>query len=190
MDVLSEVLKAVKLDGAVFFHGEFSAPWCMREPDADTMASYLSAASKHVIIFHLLTEGRGPLVSSEARPLSLIAGDLVIFPHGDAHVMGNGPPVKPVDSSTHLQQVLAEGRMLSQYGGGGEMTKLICGYLTCERHLSQVFLAGLPALMKLHIRDEPSGRWLEESLRYSVGQAEAADPGGDGARETIRGVVR
>ena len=56
MDVLSEVLKAVKLDGAVFFHGEFSAPWCMREPDADTMASYLSAASKHVIIFHLLTE--------------------------------------------------------------------------------------------------------------------------------------
>ena len=81
------------------------------------MASYLSAASKHVIIFHLLTEGRGHArIESEARPLSLIAGDLVIFPHGDAHVMGNGPPVKPVDSSTHLQQVLAEGRMLAIRG--------------------------------------------------------------------------
>ena len=179
MDVLSEVLKAVTLDGAVFFHGEFSAPWCMHEPDADTMASYLSAASKHVIIFHLLTEGRGHArIEGEARPLSLVAGDLVIVPHGNAHVMGNGPPVKPVDSSTQLQRVLAEGRMLSQYGGGGEITKLICGYLTCERHLSQVFLAGLPALMKLHIRDEPSGRWLEDSLRYSVEQAEAANPGG------------
>ncbi len=179
MDVLSEVLKIVKLDGAVFFHGEFSAPWCMREPDADTMASYLSAASKHVIIFHLLTEGRGHArIEGETRPLSLVAGDLVIFPHGDAHLMGNGPPVKPVDSAKQLQQVLAEGRMLSQYGGGGEMTKLICGYLTCERHLSQVFLAGLPPVVKLHIRDEPSGRWLEESLRYSVGQAEAAGPGG------------
>ena len=41
MDVLSEVLKAVKLDGAVFFHGEFAAPWCAQEPDAETMASYL-----------------------------------------------------------------------------------------------------------------------------------------------------
>lgn len=179
MDVLSEVLQAVKLDGAVFFHGEFSAPWCMREPDADTMASYLSADSKHVIIFHLLTEGRGHArLEGETRLLSLVAGDLVIFPHGEAHLMGNGPPVPPVDSAAQLQQVLAEGHMLTRCGGGGEMTKLICGYLTCERHLSQVFLAGLPPIVKLHIRDEPSGRWLEDSLRYSVGQAEAAGPGG------------
>ncbi len=179
MDVLSEVLQAVKLDGAVFFHGEFSAPWCMREPDTGTMASYLSAASKHVIIFHLLTEGRGHArLEGETRPLPLAAGDLIIVPHGDAHLMGNGPPVTPVDSSAQLQRVLAEGRMLSQYGGGGEMTKLICGYLTCERHLSQVLLAGLPPILILHIRDEPSGRWLEDSLRYSVEQAEVAGPGG------------
>ena len=108
MDVLSEVLKAVKLDGAVFFHGEFSAPWCMREPDADTMASYLRCFEA---CDHFSSPDRRARPCShrgEARPLSLIAGDLVIFPHGDAHVMGNGPPVKPVDSSTHLQQVLAE----------------------------------------------------------------------------------
>lgn len=36
MDVRSEVLKAVKLDGAVFFNGEFSSPWCTREPDSDS----------------------------------------------------------------------------------------------------------------------------------------------------------
>ena len=30
MDVLSEVLKAVKLDGALFYNAEFSAPWCAR----------------------------------------------------------------------------------------------------------------------------------------------------------------
>lgn len=59
MDVLSEVLKAVKLDGAVFFHGEFAAPWCAREPDASTMAAYLPTQAGHIIIFHLLLEGRG-----------------------------------------------------------------------------------------------------------------------------------
>ena len=178
MDVLSEVLKAVKLDGAVFFNGEFSAPWCMREPDARTMASFLSAHSKHVIIFHLIAEGRGHArVEQDGRAVALVAGDIVMFPQGDAHLMGNGPPVSPVDSARQLQQVLAEGRMLSQFGGGGELTKVICGYMTCERHLSQVFLAGLPPIIKINIRDHASGQWLEDTLRYSVGHAEASEPG-------------
>jgi AraC-like DNA-binding protein len=178
MDVLSEVLKTVKLDGAVFFHGEFSAPWCVREPDARTMATYLSARSQHVIIFHLLTEGRGHArIEQDGRPVSLAAGDIVMFPHGDAHLMGNGPPVKPIDGTKQLQQALADRRMLTQCGGGGELTKLICGYLTCHPQLSQVFLAGLPSIVKLNIRDQTSGRWLEDTLRYSVEHAETSGPG-------------
>jgi AraC-like DNA-binding protein len=179
MDVLSEVLKAVKLDGAVFFHGEFSSPWCARQPDACAMASYLSASTKHVIIYHLVTEGRGyARVEQNGRAIPLAAGDIIIVPHGDAHLMGNGPAVTPMDSSEHLRQVLAEGKMLSQFGGGGELTRLVCGYLTCDRQLSQVFLAGLPPLIKIHIRDNPSGRWIEDTLRYSVSHAETSGPGG------------
>lgn len=179
MDVLSEVLKAVKLDGAVFFNGEFSAPWCAREPDADTMAAYLSTRASHIIIFHLILDGRAyARVEMDGRAVPLEAGDIIIVPHGDAHLMGNGPPVTPIDSAKQLQQILAEGRMISQFGGGGEMTKLICGYLTCDPQLSQVFLAGLPPIVKVHIRDNPSGRWVEDTLRYSVNQAEASGPGG------------
>lgn len=179
MDVLSEVLKAVKLDGAVFFNGEFSSPWCAREPDADTLASYLSAQTKHVIIFHLLTEGRGYVrIEENGRATPLEAGDLVILAQGDAHLMGNGPFVTPVDSAAQLRQVLAAGQIVSRCGGGGEITKLICGYLTCDPQLSQVFLAGLPPIVKVHIRDSPSGRWLEDTLRYSVDHAEVSGPGG------------
>ena len=179
MDVLSEVLRAVKLDGAVFFHGEFSSPWCARQPDGCSIAAYLSSSSTHVIIFHLLTEGRGyARIETNGRPVSLSAGDIIIVPHGDAHLMGNGPAVTPMDSSEHLRQVLAEGKILSQFGGGGELTRLVCGYLTCDRQLSQVFLAGLPPLIKVHIRDNPSGRWIEDTLRYSVNHAETSGPGG------------
>lgn len=179
MDVLSEVLKTVKLDGAVFFHGEYSAPWCAREPDAGTMASYLSAGPKHVIIFHLLAEGRAyARVEQDGRPVPLVAGDIVTFPHGDAHLMGNGPPVPPIDNAKLIQKILGEGRMLSQFGGGGELTKLICGYMTCDPQLSRIFLTGLPRIMKINIRDNASGRWLEDNLRYSVEHTESADPGG------------
>jgi len=179
MDVLSEVLKAVKLDGAVFFNGEFSSPWCAREPDACTMASYLPARPKHVIIFHLVTEGRGYVrIEGDGRALPLEAGDIIIVPHGDAHIMGNGPPVTPIDSAAQLRRVLAEGKMLSQFGGGGDLTRLICGYMTCDPQLCQVFLAGLPPIVKVHIRDSPSGQWLEDTLRYSVDHTEASGPGG------------
>ncbi len=179
MDVLSEVLRAVKLDGAVFFNGEFSSPWCTHEPDSSTMASYLPSGPKHVFIFHLVTEGRCYYRDEEGgQAVALKAGDIVMLPHGNEHLMGNGPPITPIDSAPHLKQIFAEGHILSQLGGGGETTKLVCGYLTCDPQLGQVFLAGMPSIVKVHIRDSPSGQWLEDTFRYSIDHAEASGPGG------------
>ena len=180
MEVLSEVLKAVKLDGALFYNAEFSAPWCARSIDARTVTSYLSPNSQHVIIFHLLTEGRGyAQVEGDDRPLPLNAGDIVIVPHGDAHILGNGSRVKPMDRSQVLEQVLSQGLKVSRMGGGGETTKFICGYMSCEPQVSQVFLGGLPPILKVSIRDDFSGQWLESSIRYSVDNADASRPGGE-----------
>jgi AraC-like DNA-binding protein len=180
MDVLSEVLKAIKLDGALFYNAEFSAPWCFQQPASHIMAPYLSSDSKHVIIFHLLTEGRGyAQFDRDGRPTPLNAGDIVIFPHGDPHIMGNGLPVKPVDSAQALERVLSGGLSVSRHGGGGEITKLICGYMACEPQLSRIFLGGLPPILKINIRNDASGQWLEHSIRYSVSQADAAGPGGE-----------
>jgi AraC-like DNA-binding protein len=180
MDVLSEVLKAVKLDGALFYNAEFSAPWCFRSPDSLTIAPYLSPDSRHVILYHLLTEGRGYAhVEGDDRPLPLNAGDIVIFPHGDAHIMGNGPRVTPVDNAQEVKRILSEGLKVCRQGGGGEITKFICGYMACEPHLSRVFLGGLPPILKVHIRNDASGQWLENSIRYSVGNAGDSRPGGE-----------
>ena len=179
MDVLSEVLKAVKLDGALFFNAEFSAPWCFRQPASHVLAPYLLPDPKHVIVFHLLTEGCGyAQVEGDGRPLSLNAGDIVIFPHGDPHVMGNGSPVKPIDSEQALHRLLSEGLTVSRHGGGGVITKFICGYMACEPELSRIFLGGLPPILKINIRADVSGQWLENSIRYSVGHADASGPGG------------
>ena len=180
MEVLSEVLKAVKLDGALFYNAEFSAPWCARSIDARTVTSYLSPNSQHVIIFHLLTEGRGYAhVEGHDRPFPLNAGDIVIVPHGDAHILGNGPSVTAVDRAQVLEQVLSQGLKVSRMGGGGELTKFVCGYLSCDPELSRVFLGGLPPILKVSIRDDTSGQWLENSIRYSVDNADASRPGGE-----------
>jgi AraC-like DNA-binding protein len=180
MDVLSEVLKAVKLGGAMFYNAEFSAPWCFYSPPSLTLAPYLSADSKHLIIFHLLTHGHGHAhIEGDDRLLSLNAGDILIIPHGDPHAMRNGPFIKPVDHAEEVRRVLDQGLRVSRMGGGGEVTKFICGYMTCEPQLCRVVLGGLPHLLKVNIRDDASGQWLEQSIRHSVDHVDPSKPGGE-----------
>ena len=179
MDVLSEVLETVRLDGAMYYNGEFSAPWCVRTPRSSMLAPYLSDGRRHVIIFHLLTEGQGyARLEGEDQAVSLNAGDIVIVPHGDPHILGNGPSVTPMDNSRELERVLSLGLKLCRMGGGGELTKFICGYMACEPQLSSIFLGALPPLIKINIRNGPAGQWLENSLRYSVDNSDASGPGG------------
>ena len=103
----------------------------------------------------------------------------MIFPHGDAHIIENGRPTEPVDIAKELARVVSQGLKLARLGGGGEVTKFICGYMACEPRLSQVFLSGLPPLFKVSIRNDASGRWLENSIRFSVNEADASRAGGE-----------
>jgi AraC-like DNA-binding protein len=177
MDVLSEVLRVVKLEGALFFNAEFSAPWCISSSPSTALARYLSPGAGHLIIYHFLTEGRAYARLSEGPHEELTAGDIVIFPHGDAHVLGNGSPEKPVDSLHTFAKNLTQGLKLARFGGGGEITRFVCGYMACEPRLCEVFLSGLPRMLKVHVAKEPSGQWLENSIRFSVGEVSGSNAG-------------
>jgi AraC-like DNA-binding protein len=179
VDVLSEVLRVVKLQGALFFNGEFSSPWSFCSPDSRVVAPYLVPDAKHVIIYHLLTEGHASARLLDGEPLALDAGDLVIFPHGDAHIIENGRTAKTVDMAKELARVVAQGLKLSRLGGGGDVTRFVCGFMACDPQLSQVFLSGLPPVFKITVGNDASGRWLENSIRFSVNEADASRAGGE-----------
>ncbi len=177
MDVLSEVLKAVKLNGALFFNAEFSAPWCINSSQSIDLTPYLSPGAGHLIIYHFLTEGRAYAKLPDGRRQELTAGDIVIFPHGDSHWLGNGSPEKPVDALRAFGKHLKEGLKPVRFGGGGELTRFVCGFLACEPRLSNVFLAGLPRMLIVHVAKEASGQWLEHSIRFSVNEVSGSYAG-------------
>jgi AraC-like DNA-binding protein len=179
MDVLSEVLKVVKLQGAMFYNGEFSSPWSFCSPASATIAPYLVPGARHVIVYHLLTQGHASARLVDGERIALDTGDIVIFPHGDAHILENGPTTKSVDMAKEIARIVAQGLKLSRMGGGGEMTKFVCGFMACEPRLSQVFLSGLPSVFKVSIRNDVSGRWLENSIRFSVNETDASRAGGE-----------
>jgi AraC-like DNA-binding protein len=179
MDVLSEVLKVVKLEGAIYYNAEFTAPWSFRAPPSCVLAPYFAPGRGHVIIYHLLTEGRGFAGFEQGHRVALTAGDIVVFPHGESHIIGNGATVEPVDHEDELHRIFAQGLKLARAGGGGEVTKFVCGYMSCDPQLSRVFLAGLPAILKVNVRGGAAGLWLENSIRFSVEEADASSAGGE-----------
>src|SRR5262245_16043236 len=100
MDALSELLRVVKLSGALFFKSNCSAPWCLHAPKSSELLPYVTplARATHIIEFHHISEGSAFVrVGNETTPLS--AGDVVMIPHGDEHIMGNGVGGVPVDGA-------------------------------------------------------------------------------------------
>jgi AraC-like DNA-binding protein len=178
MDILSEVLKAVQLESAFFYNAEFSAPWSFRSPPARKLAPYIHHPDGHIIVYHLLIEGRAFARVEEER-VELTPGDIVIFPHGDSHCLESGPAGRTVDGESELQRIFSAGLKLSRQGGGGEVCRFVCGFMVCDPRISQMFLAGLPPVFKVNIREDESGRWLEDSIRYAIADVSTTRAGGD-----------
>ncbi len=177
MDVLSEVLRAVKMEGAFFFNGEFSAPWCFLSSPSQEAQKLLTPSGGHLLIYHFLTEGNAFARLPDGPQQKLTAGDIVIFPHGDSHYLGNGSPERPVDSFKLFAKHFAQGLKVARYGGGGAVTRFVCGYMVVDPQLSEVLLAGLPKMMKVHVAEEPSGQWLADSIRLSVSEMNGSGAG-------------
>ena len=188
MDALSQTLRVVRLVGAIFLHGRFTAPWCYQSPHADTAAPFLEPTAERVVIFHLITEGECWVELGDSPPLRLVAGDAVLFAQGDAHRMGSQPGLPPA-SGARLHEVLARRPRLLAYGRGGATTKLVCGYLACDARLARLLLAGLAPVVKVSVRGSNAGVWLEASLRYALAEARSPRPGGQGVLAKLAEVL-
>lgn len=188
MDALSEILRVVRLVGAIFINGRFTAPWCYQSPGANTAAPLLEPGAERVIIFHLITQGDCVVELLGQPPLRLIAGDVVLFPQGDPHRMASEPGLTPARGSP-LDKVLARRPRYITYGGGGAVTSLVCGYLACDNRLAQMLLAGLPTVVRVNVRGSSAGAWLESSVRYALTEAQSPRPGGAGVLAKLAEVL-
>jgi AraC-like DNA-binding protein len=188
VDALSETLRVVQLIGAIFINARFTAPWCYQSPRADSAAPLLEPGAERVVIFHLITEGECYLEMADQPPMRVSAGDALVFPQGHAHRMCSQPGVPPA-AGARLDRVLARRPRHLTYGGGGAVTRLICGYLACDARLARMLLAGLPPLVRVNVRGSTAGNWLEASVRYALGEARSPRAGGAGVLAKLAEVL-
>ena len=187
MDVLSDVLRVIRLKGALFLNAEFHEPWCVAAPSGAELARILSPTHEHMAICHLIVEGRCWAQLPGREPLALEAGDVLALPHGDAHLVGSGVQHAPLAISDAVEVKLPE-LLCARYGGAGAKTAVVCGWFAYERHVAGP-MAALPRIFRTSIRRRPSGAWLERSIHYAVGEATSAQPGSEVVADMLAEVL-
>jgi AraC-like DNA-binding protein len=175
--VLSDVLRAVRLTGALFFLVDARSPWVVQVPEGAALAPGILPRAQHVISYHAVTRGAcwGGLV--DGAPVPLAAGDVLVLPHGDAYVMSMARGMRggPGRAETlALMRQMAAGQLpftLAEGGSGPERLHLVCGFLGCDARPFNPLLAALPRL--LHVRrasgdaGDPLGRLIELAVAES-----------------------
>jgi AraC-like DNA-binding protein len=180
MDAFSEILSGVKLNGAVFFTAKFSAPWGFTTPTWNQFAAAVAPGAEHLVPFHLLIEGTSHIELFEGGSIALSPGDVVIFPHGDAHHMSDNKSTRrPFPNYGIRAKVDARDLSPLHAGGGGEVSRFVCGYMTCDPELCRPILSGLPPVFKVNIRTDSSGTWLESSILHLVEEAASGRVGSE-----------
>lgn len=177
MDALSEALNSIRMTGAIFYRAECTSPWGFAIPPLRDYAHLLAPGTERVVSYHLMTEGDAVARFGDGQEVPMTAGDVLIVPHGDPHVISNGRAPRIVDADGTLDRYLAGDLSTLQIGGGGEATRFVCGFFGCERHADRLFLSGLPMAIRISLRDDVAGQWLEHSIRHLVTEAGGARPG-------------
>lgn len=177
MDALSEVLRMIRLQGALFLHGRFHEPWCVDAPRGADMAHVLCPGAPQLAILHLVLEGRCWIrMRDGGADIPLQRGDVVALPRGDAHLIGSGRGHAPVDARDAQPVRLAELAQV-RYGGDGDATLLACGWFAFERNVPNPLLAALPRAFRVALGARPAGPWVEQSIRYALQEAASGQPG-------------
>jgi AraC-like DNA-binding protein len=177
MDALSEALSSVRITGAIFFDAICTAPWGFAVPHMRDVAHVLAPGTECLVGYHLVAEGRAVSQFEGDVEVALAAGDVVIVPHGDPHTVSNGRPAMLIDSRASICSNLVGDLSTFRIGGGGEETRFVCGYFGCERHAARLFLAGLPRMIRINVRGDGPGAWLESSIRHLLSESASHRPG-------------
>ncbi len=174
-DPLSDVLRVVRLDGAFFYAVEASEPWSVEAVAARDLTPRILPGAEHLISYHILTAGRcwGGLIGEP--PVALGPGDVIVFPHGDAHLMSSAPGVRAGEAlygatPARYPETVTLGE------GGRVAAVLVCGFLGCDRRPFNPLLSTLPR--QLHLPGLSSG-WLMSFAQQVVEESRAQRAGAD-----------
>jgi AraC-like DNA-binding protein len=177
-DVLAETLRAVRLTGSVFLDACFTAPFGIISPkrfDANSPMAHL----RHVSVFHLIAAGKCSveLATGERRDIS--AGDILLMPYADQHKFWNGRTTEMPLADDVVRPGPLKGMWNINHGGGGQETRMVCGFLESSEFLLTPVFRTLPPLLVDRAEDDQVSTLIKSTVSQILAMTETAAPGSE-----------
>lgn len=195
-DTLSDLLRTVRMRGAVFYYVSFRDRWSAEAPPAREIAEAVMPGCEHVMEYHMIAKGSGWAAVSGLPPVKLAAGDIVMFPQGDRHVLSSAPGVEPLRLTADwvfARRNDPRPMPISYHHGvvdaGAAVpvedadTIAVCGFLGCDLRPFNPLVAALPRI--LHLPASRAGDWVERVIDQAVVESNDRRPGGDAVLERL-----
>ncbi len=195
-DTLSDLLRAVRLRGAVFYYVSNWQDWAAEAPPAHEIAGAVMPGAEHVMEFHMVAKGSGWAAIGGLAPVRLAAGDIVMFPHGDAHTISSAPGLEPeritadwVFATRHEAKPMpvAFHHGVRDPDPGAPVPDadsiLVCGFLGCDLRPFNPLVAALPRL--LHLPAARAGGWVARVIDQAASESTQRRPGADAVLERL-----
>jgi len=180
-DVLSDVLRAVRLTGAVYFDFEMSSPWVVEAPPSRDIIGRVVPGAQRVIEYHLVARGAAWGHAVGQPPIRLREGDLIVFPQGDPHVLSSAPGMRAAVDLSLFDEPMTSLPLVREIGGGGdERARIVCCFLGCDDRPFNPLLSALPAVM--HVSGQPVDRttgWLATLVTTAAKESRGGRQGGE-----------
>lgn len=197
-DTLSDLLRAVRFRGALFYYIEGASPWVAEAPPACEIIPAILPGAEHMIEFHGVVKGSCWAAIAGESPIRLHEGDVILFPQGDPHVMSSAPGMRApsVDKSFFfsprppqlpfaLSMTGTEVTTARLDGGGSDQATIACGFLGLDARPFNPLLAALPRVLQVPGSTLGADSWVTTFMRAVVMESNQRRPGGEAVLERM-----
>ena len=178
MDALSDVLRAVRLTGAIFFDVHASEPWVAETPGGASIVGRMFPGAEHLVSYHVMTHGSCWATVHGGTPIRLSAGDIVVFPQGDGHAMSSTPGMRKAPDVA-MYRPPTEGQLpftISVGDSTEESARFVCGFLGCDARPFNPLLAALPHVIRV---SDGAGGAIDAFVQFAVAESKEPRLGGE-----------
>ena len=172
-DVLSDLLKTVRLTGAAYFEIVAREPWAVASPPRELILPKILPDADHLIAYHVVTAGRCFATVAGGSPIALEAGQVLVITNSDSHTMSSRPGLRADPPMPDVLDVAAAAKkpFCINCGDGPASTNLVCGYLACDARPFNPLLDSLPPVIKMGDPAHNGAGWTNQFIRFAVAEA-------------------
>lgn len=172
-DVLTDVLRLIRLKSCVYFMKDFRSPWAMG----------IGAGS--VAQFHVIVRGQCMVQVGEVWHAAS-TGDVFLFPHGLPHVLADREDRNPTPGQEVIRSFAGPEPLFET---GDVATKLLCGHFEYDPGVRHPLLAELPDLIHVTSFDAVAPGSLQSIVPLLIREMGDSQPGSDTVVERLAEIL-